>query len=129
MKRSLLISLLIMGTIYLGVAARAAGGQAPASNSVARSATMDTKPSGPAVTIDNFSFSPATLTVPAGTTVVWTNHDDIPHNIAERDQKFKSKALDTDDSFSYTFADAGTYEYFCGLHPKMTGKIIVEAKK
>jgi plastocyanin len=118
--KTLLVAQLIVGTIFLGVAA---GGQA-ASNSAA----MDTKPSGPAVTIDNFSFSPATLTVSAGTTVTWTNHDDIPHNIAERDQKFKSKALDTDESFSYTFADPGTYEYFCGLHPKMIGKIIVEAK-
>ena len=123
MKRSL-VALLVVGTVILGVAVRAAGGQAAASNSAA----MDTKPSDHAVTIDNFSFSPATLTVPAGTNVVWTNHDDIPHNIVERDQKFKSKALDTDDSFSHTFVDAGTYEYFCGLHPKMTGKIIVEAK-
>ena len=121
MKRSLLCALLVVGTLSL---AAAAGGQAAASNSAA----MDSKPSGSAVTIDNFSFSPATLTVPAGTTVTWTNHDDIPHNIAEHDQKFKSKALDTDESFSYTFTEAGTYEYFCGLHPKMVGKIIVEAK-
>ena len=127
--KKLLVAQLIVGTVFLGVALRAAGGQAAVSNSPTPSAAMDTKPSGSAVTIDNFSFSPATLTVPAGTTVTWTNHDDIPHNIAERDQKFKSKALDTDDSFSYTFAAAGTYEYFCGLHPKMTGKIIVEAKK
>jgi plastocyanin len=91
--------------------------------------TAAAAPNGPAVTIDNFAFSPAALTVPAGTTVVWTNHDDLPHNIVERSQKFRSKALDTDDSFSYTFADAGTYEYFCGLHPKMVGKIIVEPKK
>ena len=82
-----------------------------------------------AINIDNFSFSPAVLHVPAGTTVTWTNHDDIPHTVVETGRKFKSKALDTDDTFSYTFAEPGTYEYFCGLHPKMTGKVIVDAKK
>lgn len=81
------------------------------------------------VTIDNFSFSPQTLTVPVGATVKWTNHDDIPHNIVSSDQKFRSKPLDTNDSFSFTFDQAGTYQYFCGLHPKMVGKVIVEAKK
>ena len=89
----------------------------------------ESKGTGNTINVDNFSFSPATLTVTAGTTVTWTNHDDIPHNIVERDQKFKSKALDTDDSYSHTFAEPGTYEYFCGLHPKMVGKVIVEAKK
>jgi plastocyanin len=84
---------------------------------------------GSTINVDNFSFSPATVTVSAGTTITWTNHDDIPHNIVEKDQKFKSKALDTDDSFTHTFTEAGTYEYFCGLHPKMIGKVIVEAKK
>ena len=64
--------------------------------------------------------------IAAGTTVVWTNHDDIPHTVAENNQRFKSKALDTDDTFSYTFNDPGTYEYFCSMHPKMTGKIVVQ---
>jgi plastocyanin len=81
------------------------------------------------ITIDNFSFTPAALTIPAGTTVTWTNRDDIPHTVVQRDQKFKSKALDTDDTFSFTFAEPGTYEYFCSLHPKMVAKIIVEDKK
>jgi plastocyanin len=81
------------------------------------------------VKIDNFSFSPATLTVPAGTKVTWTNHDDMAHNVVSSEQKFKSKVLDTDDSFSTTFTEPGTYQYFCGLHPKMVGKIIVEPKK
>src|SRR5713226_1488055 len=126
MKRSLLVTLLIVGPVFLGVAACAMPGQAPQHNSSAVAVASDGKPGAPAVTIDNFSFSPAALTIPAGTTVVWTNHDDIPHNVMERGQKFKSKALDTDDTFSYTFAEAGTYEYFCGLHPKMVGKIIVE---
>src|SRR5438445_719559 len=81
------------------------------------------------VKIDNFSFSPATLTVPVGATVTWTNNDDIPHNIVSSEQKFKSKPLDTDDKFSFTFTSVGTYQYFCGLHPKMIGKIVVDEKK
>src|SRR6266404_1748340 len=81
------------------------------------------------VTIDNFSFTSATLTVPVGTTVTWVNHDDIPHTVVSTEQKFKSKALDTDESFSFTFNDPGSYPYFCSLHPKMVAKVIVEAKK
>ena len=79
------------------------------------------------VTIDNFSFTPATLTVKAGTTVTWTNQDDIPHGIGATNNAFpKSKALDTDDSYSFTFATPGTYQFFCYLHPKMVGSIVVE---
>ena len=76
--------------------------------------------------IDNFSFGPQTLTVPVGTTVTWTNRDDIPHTIVSTDGVFKSKVRDTDESFSYTFTKAGTYTYFCSIHPKMTGKIVVQ---
>jgi plastocyanin len=78
------------------------------------------------ITIDNFSFSPPELTVAVGTTVKFVNHDDIPHNIVNKDKVFRSKPLDTDDAYSYTFASAGTFDYFCGLHPKMQGKIIVK---
>jgi plastocyanin len=79
------------------------------------------------VTIDNFSFTPATLTVKAGTTVTWTNKDDIPHGIGATNNAFpKSKALDTDDSYSFSFTTPGTYQYFCYLHPKMVGSIVVE---
>jgi plastocyanin len=78
------------------------------------------------VTIDNFTFTPPELTVAVGTTVKWINHDDIPHNVIEKNKAFRSKALDTDDSFSFTFASAGTYAFFCGLHPQMQGKIIVK---
>lgn len=77
------------------------------------------------VKIANFTFDPPVLTVKAGTTVTWVNGDDIPHVIAEKDGKFRSGALDTDDSFSQPFATAGTVEYFCAIHPHMTGKIIV----
>jgi plastocyanin len=79
------------------------------------------------VSIDNFSFGPQTLTVKAGTTVTWTNKDDIPHGIGATNNAFpKSKALDTDDSYSFTFTTPGTYQYFCYLHPKMVGSIVVE---
>ena len=78
------------------------------------------------ITIDNFTFTPPELTVAVGTTVKWVNHDDIPHTVANKDKAFRSQALDTDDSFSYTFASAGTFDYFCGLHPHMVGKVIVK---
>jgi plastocyanin len=78
------------------------------------------------VKIDNFSFSPATLTVPVGTTVVWTNRDDIPHTVVSDDKVFKSKVLDTDEKFSFTFTKSGTFPYFCSIHPKMTAKVVVQ---
>jgi plastocyanin len=78
------------------------------------------------VTIDNFTFAPKELTVAVGTTVKWVNHDDIPHMVVNADKVFRSKALDTDDAFSYTFATAGSFDYFCSLHPHMVGKIIVK---
>ena len=77
------------------------------------------------VKIANFTFDPPTLTVKAGTTVTWINADDIPHLVSEKDGKFRSSALDTNDKFSQTFATAGTVEYFCAIHPHMTGKIVV----
>jgi amicyanin len=80
-----------------------------------------------AVTIDNFSFAPATLTVKAGTTVTWINKDDIPHGVGATNNAFKkSPALDTDDKYSFTFTTPGTYQYFCYLHPKMVGTIVVQ---
>jgi plastocyanin len=78
------------------------------------------------ITIDNFTFTPKELTVAVGTTVKWVNHDDIPHTVANKDKAFRSQALDTDDSYSFTFTSAGTFDYFCGLHPHMVGKVIVK---
>ena len=92
------------------------------------SVTVNTKQSSTAtaeVTIDNFSFQPQTITVVVGTTVTWTNRDDIPHTVVSDDGVFKSKARDTDEQFSYTFDKAGTYPYHCSLHPKMTGQVVV----
>jgi len=78
------------------------------------------------VKIDNFVFGPQTITVPVGTTVTWTNNDDIPHTTVSTDGVFKSKVMDTDETFSYKFTKPGTYSYFCSVHPKMTGKVIVQ---
>src|SRR6202008_4495521 len=84
------------------------------------------QPASSAVKIDNFSFGPANLTIGAGTTVTWTNNDDVPHTVVSDDKLFKSKALDTDDKFSYTFTKPGTYNYFCSVHPKMIAKVVVK---
>lgn len=79
------------------------------------------------IKIDNFSFTPATVTVAAGTTVTWTNDDDVPHTVVSDDTKtFRSKALDTGDHFSYTFTKAGKYPYFCSVHPRMTAEVVVQ---
>jgi plastocyanin len=84
------------------------------------------QPSSAEVKIDNFSFGPASLTVAAGTTVTWKNNDDVPHTVVSDDKVFRSKALDTDDKFSYTFTKPGTYNYFCSVHPKMVAKVVVQ---
>src|ERR1700722_11971235 len=78
------------------------------------------------VKIDNFVFGPAAIKVPVGTTVTWINRDDIPHTVVSTDKVFKSKVLDTDEKFSFTFTKAGEYPYFCSIHPKMTGKVVVQ---
>jgi len=78
------------------------------------------------VKIANFTFDPPQITVETGTTVVWTNDDDIPHTVTSTTQAFKSAALDTDDKFSQTFTAPGEYEYFCSIHPYMTGKVVVK---
>jgi Icc protein len=77
------------------------------------------------VVVDNFSFAPATTSVPVGSTITWTNRDDVPHNIVSTEQKFKSPVLDTDEQFSHRFDAPGSYKYFCSIHPKMTGRIVV----
>jgi amicyanin len=81
------------------------------------------------VKIDNFTFNPQQITVKAGDTVTWVNHDDIPHTVTSKTMAFRSKAMDTDDKFSFTFATPGKYDYFCSLHPHMTGTIVVEASR
>jgi plastocyanin len=99
-----------------GVIAAAAGTHVVA----ARAADSEVK-------IDNFAFLPQRLAVKAGTTVTWTNADDSPHTVVSGTKLFKSKALDTDDRFSFTFTTPGAYDYFCSVHPHMTGTVVVEA--
>jgi plastocyanin len=79
------------------------------------------------VNIAQFAFAPQRLTVKAGTTVTWINDDDVPHTIVSTGKSFRSKPLDTHDRFSFTFTTPGPYEYFCSLHPHMTGAVVVEA--
>ena len=79
------------------------------------------------ISIDNFSFAEMSVTVPVGTRVTWVNHDDIPHTVVSEDMiTFRSKPMDTDETFSFTFDKAGTYKYFCSIHPKMTAQIVVQ---
>ena len=78
------------------------------------------------VKIDNFTFGPKTVTIQAGTTITWANRDDIPHTVVSTDNAFKSKVLDTDQEFSYTFTKPGKFDYFCSIHPKMTGTVVVQ---
>jgi plastocyanin len=80
---------------------------------------------GSAVSIDNFTFNPAPIVVSAGSTVTWTNNDDVPHTVRADDASFHSAALDTGDSFKFVFTKPGVYSYFCSIHPKMVGKVIV----
>jgi len=93
----------------------------------ASSITRAAPPAAASVSIDNFTFKAPVLTVKPGTTVTWTNADDIPHTVTSKDGVFKSKVLDTGERFSYTFAKAGQFGYYCSLHPHMTGTIIVKA--
>jgi plastocyanin len=88
--------------------------------------SAESQPAPQQIKIDNFSFTPQVLTVAAGATVTWINGDDVPHTVVGTHQEFKSKALDTGDQFSFTFTKLGTYEYFCSVHPMMTGKIVVQ---
>jgi plastocyanin len=108
-----LLTTVMVAALLLSAASPASSGKAP-------------QPTSAEVKVDNFSFGPASLTVAVGTTVTWTNRDDIPHTVVSTDKVFKSKVLDTDEKFSFTFDKAGTYPYFCSVHPKMTGSVVVQ---
>ncbi|WP_336799982.1 cupredoxin domain-containing protein [Kaistia sp. MMO-174] len=107
-------SLVALPTLLLWLAT------APAALAAGNAATVE---------IQNFTFTPAELTVKAGTTVTWVNHDDIPHLVAATDKSFRSPPLDTDEQFSFTFEKPGKLPYFCALHPRMTGTIVVTKRK
>jgi plastocyanin len=120
----LLVANLNVVLVLGGCSAHSAGEHPPAAGTSAASASAVENQ----VVIDNFTFSPATLTVPAGTKVSWINHDDVPHTATSTaaPRVFDSRALDTDEQFSFVFTTPGTYDYFCAVHPKMTGRIIVK---
>ncbi len=118
MKRSASTAVLLVA-LGLGIAGLGAGTGNFTASAQQKPGTMEVK-------IDSFSFGPAELTVPVGTTVTWTNRDDIPHTVVSTDKLFKSKVLDTDEKFSYTFTQPGTFPYFCSIHPKMTSKVVVQ---
>ena len=81
---------------------------------------------GPSIAIENFNFVSADLTVPVGSTVVWTNHDDVEHTVTASDNSFSSPSIPTDGQFSHTFPTPGTYAYFCAIHPFMTARVTVQ---
>ena len=115
------VAFAIVLAINLNAASRMGWAEEAASGT--REAVANTKE----VRIDNFTFSPDRLVVRAGETVTWINEDDIPHTVVSSSKTFKSKALDTDDTYSFTFTAPGVYEYFCSLHPHMKATIVVEA--
>jgi plastocyanin len=118
MKRSIYIAILTVALVVT-IGAMGTHHQSLMVNAQQKSETTEVK-------IDNFSFAPGTLTVPVGTTVTWTNRDDIPHTAVSTEGAFKSKVMDTDEKFSYKFTKAGTFPYFCSVHPKMIGKVVVQ---
>jgi plastocyanin len=120
MRRSASV-VILAAVLTIGFVGTVEGRRGFALNAQEKMSTMEVK-------IDNFTFGPAALTVPVGTTVTWINKDDIPHTVVSTDdpKAFKSKVLDTDEKFSFTFSKPGTFPYFCSIHPKMTGKVIVQ---
>lgn len=117
MRKNVSIGALV-AAFGLGIAGLGAGAGNVAAGALQQPETIDVK-------VDNFTFGPAELTVRVGTTISWTNRDDIPHTVVSTDKVFKSKVLDTDEKFSFTFSTPGTFPYFCSIHPKMTGKVVV----
>jgi plastocyanin len=118
--RGAVLGLGVAALLGLSLSRQAAHAQAAAA------ATRPATAEGPAVTIANFAFTPATLTVPSGTTVTWTNQDDMVHTVTEATRRFASNGLETGATYAHTFTAPGTYTYFCALHPRMTATVIVQ---
>ena len=113
----------------LALAAGCGASEGPSRQETTAPASPAAAPEGAVrVTIDQFAYGPRELTVPAGTRVTWVNRDDVPHTATSsvKPRKFDSGALDTDDTFSFVFQAPGTYDYFCAVHPHMTGKVVVK---
>ena len=119
MKRNSVWGASLTASVIIAIALLVAGSPNVTANDQPSAASAEVK-------IDNFVFGPQTITVPVGATVTWTNKDDIPHTTASTDGVFKSKVMDTDEKFSFKFTKAGTYSYYCTIHPKMTGKVVVQ---
>ena len=119
------LSMLGLSSLLLGSGDVPAGAKTLAAASAAGPASS-VSPSTIEVRIDNFSFAPPAVKVAVGTTVTWVNHDDIPHTVVSQDKVLKSRVLDTDEKFSFAFTKAGRYPYFCSLHPKMIGEVVVQ---
>ena len=117
------VALAMLGSLLAGC-----GGIGSSSSSNMHAATSGESGKEQTIHIDNFSFAPAEVAVAVGTKVTWINRDDVPHTATStaKPKVFDSKTLDTDQTFSFVFDKAGTYEYFCAVHPKMTGKVIVK---
>ena len=119
MKRNSVWVASFTASVIIAIALLVAGSPTVKANDQPSAASAEVK-------IDNFVFGPPTITIPVGATVTWTNKHDIPHTSVSTEGVFKSKVLDTDEKFSYTFTKAGTYSYYCTIHPKMTGKVVVQ---
>ena len=138
LMRRVLVLILVMGpmVVTLPGCGRSAEGTIPGGSDTAASAPRGEGAVRPAsaepkqISIDNFRYVPDTLTVPAGTKVTWTNHDDMPHTVTSTGtpKALDSEALDTDEQFSHVFVEPGTYTYRCTVHPKMLGRVIVEKR-
>lgn len=112
----------VAATVFLVLAVAACGDSAGDTTTTA----AEQAPSGQAVSIDGFAFAPSSLTVPAGSTVTWSNEQGVAHTVTATDGSFDSGSLDQGDEFSQTFDAAGTFDYFCAIHPSMTGTVSVE---
>jgi plastocyanin len=127
---------MLLATFAMAACSTTAAAPAPPSTPVPPAALATTPPArpiavpgtagGPQLEIANFNFTPAELTVPVGGTVTWTNNDDAPHTVTSADKIFSSPSINTDGQFTFTFTTAGTYAYFCAIHPFMTGKVTVQ---
>ena len=129
LRKSTLITALVLGNALLaGCGGQSGGANDPVENPGSTPQAADDKAAPVQIRIDNFTFEPAEVTIPAGTKVTWTNHDDVPHTATStaKPRRFDSGTLDTDEQFSYVFATPGTYDYFCALHKHMTARIIVQ---
>ena len=129
LRKGILITALVLFNALLAGCGRQSGGANDSADSpVSKAQASDSNAPPVQIRIDNFTFEPAEVTIPAGTKVTWVNHDDVPHTATSSamPRQFDSGTLDTDDQFSFVFTAPGTYDYFCALHKHMTARIIVK---